>query len=208
MVPITNLTGRLGNQMFQYAYLYNQAKHGDIDDIYLQDDFWFYESLDDILALYRQGIEKKTDMVAIHVRRAKNPDLPSEPAYSDNPFYVDLCKREITYNSFDEPTEAKNYYDMAMEMFPKGTKFLVFSDDIEFCKDYFKGEQFEFYHGSEIEDMNMMASCVGHIIANSSFSWWGAYISPYTQKVVAPSSENWYTDGKERTKCPVAWIRI
>ena len=51
-----------------------------------------------------------------------------------------------------------------------------------------------------------MASCVGHIIANSSFSWWGAFISPYTKKVIAP--KNWYTDNIERTKCPNNWIKL
>jgi hypothetical protein len=179
--------------MFQYAYIYNQARNGYIEDIYAQDPFYFEEVDDEIKAIYRQGIPKKLDMVAIHVRRGINPLMPSEPPYSKNPFYVNLCETD--------------YYDLAMNEFPNA-KFLIFSDDIEYCKQWFIGKQFEFYHGTEIEDFNMMASCTGHIIANSSFSWWAAYISPYTQKVVAPSLKNWYSDGIERTVCPTNWKRI
>ena len=53
-----------------------------------------------------------------------------------------------------------------------------------------------------------MAGCKGHIIANSSFSWWAAYIAPQEGKVVAPSALNWHPDGVERTKCPKEWVRI
>jgi len=52
--------------------------------------------------------------------------------------------------------------------------------------------------------MNIMASCKGVITANSSFSWWGAYLSK--GKVIAPLA--WYSDGVERTKCPNTWIRV
>jgi hypothetical protein len=181
--------------MFQYAYLYNEAKLKRIPDIYLQDPMYFSESDEDIKYFYRQDIPNKTDMVAIHVRRAGNPHMASEPPYSQNGFYVNLC-------------DNTRYYEEAVAMFDKNTKFLVFSDDIEFCKEYFKGSKYEFYHGTELQDFNLMASCVGHIIANSSFSWWAAYVAPYTQKVIAPSADNWYADGLERTVCPNTWIRL
>lgn len=191
MVPIQRLTGRLGNQMFQFAYLYNQAKLNKIEDIYLQDPKYFQESIEDIKAFYREGIPEQTDMVAVHVRRGNNPINPLEPNYYANPFYVNLINTD--------------YYDLAMNEFPNA-KFLIFSDDIEFCKKWFHGKQFEFYHGTELEDFNTMASCIGHIVANSSFSWWSAFVSPYTKKVVAP--KDWYSDGIERTVCPKEWIKV
>lgn len=190
MIPIERLTGRLGNQMFQYAYLYAQARRGEIEDTYVQDEEHFYEYADEIKALYSSGIGL-IDMVAIHVRRGKNPINPSEPPYSENPFYVNLMKTD--------------YYQDAMDLFPDA-KFLVFSDDIKWCKKQpiFKGCSFA--KGNEIDDLNLMASCKGVIIANSSFSWWGGYLS--TGKVVAPTDDKWYSDGVTRTRCPEQWTRI
>lgn len=192
MIPISNITGRLGNQMFQFAFLYSYARDHGLD-YYFQDEYFFQDHKEAIRTMFGGEIPAMTDRVAIHVRRGKNPLLPSEPAYSENSFYVNL---------FDT-----DYYPKAMKLFPN-KKFLVFSDDIEWCKkqDIFK--DCEFFHGTEIEDMNKMASCVGHIIANSSFSWWGAWLSTYTQLVIAPSKYNWYSDHIERTVCPEDWIRI
>ncbi len=175
--------GRLGNQMFQYAYLFAQEKRGQIEDIYVQDPALFEDYFPEIQRVFAQGITRKTDQVAIHVRRGD---------YVNNPFYVNLS--------------ATDYYEKAMTEFPEAD-FLVFSDDIDFCKRRFGGSKFEFAEGNdEITDFNLMASCTGHIIANSSFSWWAAYIAPYTKKVVAPKS--WYADDVERTKCPNTWKRM
>lgn len=184
MIPIHNITGRLGNQMFQFAFLYDYAKKNGIDRYY-QDPNFFGENSEDIIKIFQEGVSNyPTDKVAIHVRRGD---------YVGHHFYVDLMTTD--------------YYEKAMSLFTN-SKFLVFSDDIEWCKKQEIFKDCEFYHGTELEDMNKMASCVGHIIANSSFSWWGAYISPYTQHVVAPSKYQWYSDYQERTKCPDSWTRL
>lgn len=181
MIPIERLTGRLGNKMFQYAYLYSQARKGEIPDVYVQDEEYFVEYRDEIKAMFSQDIPDETDMVAIHVRRGD---------YVNNPFYVNLMDTD--------------YYDKAMQIFPD-EKFIVFSDDIEWCKkqDLFDGCAFS-ERNDEITDMNLMASCKGVITANSSFSWWAGYLS--NGIVVAPLE--WYTDGFERTICPEEWIRV
>jgi hypothetical protein len=154
-----------------------------IPDVYVQDPKYFEDFTDDLKLIYGQGIGAPIDRVAIHVRRGD---------YVNNPFYVDLTQTD--------------YYEKAMKEFPN-KKFLVFSDDIEWCKYYFEGEEYEFCEvENDVEAMNIMAQCRGHIIANSSFSWWGAFISPYTEKVVAP--KKWYSDGVKRTKCPKGWIKI
>ena len=176
------LTGRLGNQMFQHAFIYAQMKHGIIPDIYLQSPEHFDEFAGDIKKIYGTGVSP-VDQVAIHVRRGD---------YVRNPFYVDLIETD--------------YYERAMSKFPNAD-FLVFSDDIEFCKLQRIFKDCDFSEGNdEVTDMNLMAGCAGHIIANSSFSWWSAFISPFSKKVIAPIA--WYTDGEERTKCPDTWIKI
>lgn len=180
MLHPNRIFGRLGNQMFQGAYIYAQMKRGRIPDIYVQNPVYFDDYREDIRLLYGDKIGH-IDKVAIHVRRGD---------YVKNPFYVDLTKTD--------------YYQKAMAMFPN-EHFMVFSDDIEWCKqqEMFKGCSFSEGH-DEIQDLNIMASCKGIIIANSSFSWWAAYLS--NAKVIAPIA--WYADGVERTKCPSSWIRL
>lgn len=195
MITPEILTGRLGNKLFQMAYLYAQIRKGIIPDWYLQDPKYFEGYEEDIKTLFGEGIGY-LDQVGVHVRRATNPINPAEPKYSENPFYVDLSKTD--------------YYQKAMAIFP-GEKFVVFSDDPEFCKEYFKDnpDVQVMDKGDEVEDFNILASCKSQIIANSSFSWWAAFLNPNPSKViVAPSKHNWYSDGVERTVCPKEWVRL
>ena len=72
-------------------------------------------------------------------------------------------------------------------------RYLVFSDDIPWCREHFRGQQFEFSEGrDEIEDLLLMSSCRGAIISNSSFSWWGAWLAGHN-KVICPS--RWFGPG-------------
>ena len=187
-------SGRLGNRLFQLAYLYAQVKDGTIQDLYLQDEKYFEKYAEDIKQLFGDGIGYLTQ-VGVHVRRGANPINPAEPKYSENPFYVNLSDTA--------------YYERAMAEFP-GENFLIFSDDPEFCKERFKGDNIQVMEmGDEVEDFNLLASCRGIIGANSSWSWWAAYLCPHSaKKIVFPSAKNWYSDGVERTKCPKEWIRI
>ncbi len=187
------LFGRLGNRLFQMAYLYARMKEGVIPDLFLQDPKYFEKYSDDIKKLFGEGIGY-LDQVGIHVRRGFNPLVPTEPKYNENPFYVDLFSTD--------------YYEKAMAIFPN-EKFLVFSDEPEWCKEKFKNNpnvQVMEKHDT-IEDFNLLASCKGIIGANSSFSWWASYLcSMPNAKIVFP--KKWYTDGIERTICPQNWIRL
>ena len=168
--------------MFQYAYLHAQVREGKIPDIYVQSEEYFKKYAHEVKAIFGANINI-INMVAIHVRRGD---------YVNNLFYVDLMQTD--------------YYQKAMDMF-LDAQFLVFSDDIEWCKKQPMFENCEFSEGNdEVTDMNLMAGCTGHIIANSSYSWWSAYIAPFTKKVVAPKA--WYSDGIQRTTCPTKWIRL
>lgn len=185
MIEPWKLFGRLGNSMFQYAMMYSYAKDHGLD-YYFQDEWFFNEHKEAIRTLFSSDIPSPTNAIAIHIRRGD---------YVGNAFYVDLFETD--------------YYKDAMAKF-KGEDFLVFSDDIEWCKDQEIFQGCEFFHEDEVTDMNKMASCKAHIIANSSFSWWAAWLSPHypDNKVIAPSVENWYRDGVERTVCPSHWSRI
>jgi hypothetical protein len=82
----------------------------------------------------------------------------------------------------------------AIAGFP-GADFLVFSDDLPWCAEHLGGEGVTLSpFGSAIEDLAAMSLCDHHIIANSSFSWWGAWLNPSSSKqVFAPG--DWYGAG-------------
>ena len=183
MIPIEKISGRLGNQMFNYAFLINYARtHGISDSYFPQHLEWFSESADYIKALYSQDIGK-VHMVGIHVRRSD---------------YLDPNRIQYTLPN--------SYYEKAMAMFTPHTKFIVCSDDIEWCKNQRIFEGCEFSDGTEIEDMNLLASCTeGLIIANSTFSWWGGFLNPHKCLIVAP--EKWDKEGK-MFSMPEEWIKI
>lgn len=185
--------GRIGNRLFQLAYLYSQVREGKIKDWYVQDYRLFEKYIGELRELLSEDITE-LPYTAIHVRKAGNPVNPDEPNYSDNPFYVNLLKTD--------------YYEKAMSYF-SGERFLVFSDDPIWCSEQKIFEGCEISYGTELEDFNKMASCKNIIIANSSYSYWAALLGPVDKKVVAPSPSLWYSDGnKERTVCPSNWIQI
>jgi hypothetical protein len=81
-----------------------------------------------------------------------------------------------------------DYYQKAMDIID-AEKYIIISDDIEWCKNNFLGDKFIFSpFTNEIEDLYLLMNCNNHIIANSSFSWWGAYLCEKDNKVVSPKT--------------------
>lgn len=87
----------------------------------------------------------------------------------------------------------------------------VFSDDIEWCKSKFNGECYHFIQGnSPIEDMILMSLCKCNILANSTFSWWSAYLNQNKDKRVYVT-RNWYVNKENnQLRCfiPENYIQI
>lgn len=191
MVPITKITGRLGNQMFQFARLYALSRD-EGKDFYYQDYKLFEKYQDEIKEMFSEGIGY-LPYVAIHLRVGSNPINPAEPRYMDNPFYFRLVET--------------GYYIDAINLFPN-RKFLVFSDDIPFAKTYFEGDKFAFDDSeNDIDAFNKMASCDSQIIANSSYSFWAAFLNKNpSKKVIYP--KNWFSDGVQRLSFPQDWVAL
>ncbi len=108
-----------------------------------------------------------------------------------------------------------DYYKKAIELIAKQVKnphFFVFSDEPEWCKKNLKIDYPTTYvsHNKDgSEDMRLMSHCKHHIIANSSFSWWGAWLNPRKDKIVyAPKV--WFQVKHPNAKdvVPKSWQRI
>jgi len=92
------------------------------------------------------------------------------------------------------PVQSMGYFLKGVKKMPKDCYFMIFSDDIEWCKQNFPDlpEKFFFVENqTDIEDLYTMSFCDHNIICNSTFSWWAAYLNnnPY-KTVIAPS--NWF----------------
>lgn len=107
------------------------------------------------------------------------------------------------------------YYKKAVELISekiKDPKFYVFSDDPEWCKENLKLSGPTVYVGHNkdgAEDMRLMSNCRHNIIANSSFSWWGAWLNQNDDKTVV-SPRQWFNDPGINTKdvLPKSWLKI
>ena len=95
------------------------------------------------------------------------------------------------------PVCSMGYYNEAIKLMPNDTTFLIFSDDTDWCKENFVGDNFKIIEGfNDINDLYLMSKCKNNIIANSSFSWWGAWLNNNKGKtVIAPNK--WFGSAKK-----------
>lgn len=105
------------------------------------------------------------------------------------------------------------YYLKAVEEMKKRLSdpcFFVFSDDIEYAKKLFcvcQGSEFTFVSGQykDYEELMLMTKCKHFIISNSSFSYWGQFLSVYKDKTVI-SPNRWSVDGIDNVMAEPDWI--
>jgi Glycosyl transferase family 11. len=91
-------------------------------------------------------------------------------------------------------------------------RYFVFSDDLDWCRANLKmPTETTFISGKNYEDLILMSLCKHQIIANSSFSWWGAWLNDNLKKIII-APKQWLADekGNEQIKnlIPPDWIRI
>jgi hypothetical protein len=135
---------------------------------------------------------KTTNSVCIHVRRGD---------YLTNRRYLVL---------------GMDYYQKAIELLSNqfaDLHFFVFSDDISWCKQHFKSsENVLLVSDSQIftlrDDFEMMLSCKHHITANSTLSWWAAWLNDNPEKVVI-TPQKWFADSTNtKDLLPKNWTKL
>lgn len=102
-----------------------------------------------------------------------------------------------------------DYYNQAIQTVDYD-RFIIFSDDIDWCRSIFTGNQFIFSSEQDITSIiYTMSRCSSNIIANSTLSWWGAWLNnSMSKKIIAPSE--WFnnTDMSSVDVIPADWIII
>lgn len=91
--------------------------------------------------------------------------------------------------------------------------FYIFSDDVEWVKENLKigfpCHYVDHNRGADsYNDMLLMSLCKHHIIANSSFSWWGAWLNPSTEKIVI-APKKWFANQTDvKDLFPSGWVTL
>jgi hypothetical protein len=137
-----------------------------------------------ILTKCNQIINLYKNPVSIHVRRQD---------YINHPDYWVITPEYIQ--------KALNYFN------DSDYTFLIFSDDIDWCKQVFP-DGVVFIQGNQFEDMCLMSLCDHNVICNSTFSWWGAFLNKnINKKVIAPAK--WFSEDRNLSYLyPQNWLVI
>ena len=167
---------------------------------YFQSEKYFKEYKKDIIDLYSPAIKSQkyfeieknvqnNKTISLHVRRG------------------DYLNKSTFHTNLSDT----DYYKKAMKIFSDTENYLVFSDDIAFCKKYFYDlKNVLFVEGlNSVEELWLQSKCYKNIIANSSFSWWGAWLKENSKDTIAPLK--WFgIDGPKDTLdlYPSDWILI
>ncbi|MBV03469.1 MAG: alpha-1,2-fucosyltransferase [Rhodobacteraceae bacterium] len=125
-----------------------------------------------------------------------------------NPIAIHVRRGDYLQFSDTHPPCKMEYYMAAIKEFPDNSNFLVFSDDIAWCKEKFVGREYIFSENNEdLVDFYLISLCSGAIISNSSFSWWASWLGETNnKKIIAP--KNWFGESVKfdtRDLLPSRW---
>lgn len=163
----------------------------------IRQELTFKRPLSQPFLQYQHLIRQADVPVSVHVRRG---DYVTHPEFSQSFGFVGL-----------------DYYRRALEqlqrLFPGATLFF-FSDDPNWVR---ANIQTSLPHAfvqttgpdADVDDLQLMSLCHHHVIANSSFSWWGAWLNANPDKVVI-APQRWFANKPWDTKdlLPPGWIRL
>lgn len=162
----------------------------------LIEDFSFNVDAEEKLKILCREFGCSQNTVSVHIRRG---DYLSPRYYS---ILGGVC--------------TKQYYEQAMAFMEEKIaecRFCFFSDDILWVKDHFPKENAIYIDESMFDnyqnwyDMCLMSFCSHNIIANSTFSWWGAWLNKKADKIVI-APRKWSKTLKFSDICPPEWIRM
>lgn len=147
-----------------------------------------------------------------------NADL-AEMMSSINSVSLHVRRNDFAKNSTINATHglcSLEHYQTAIQYIAKRVQqphFFVFSDDIDWAERNLKIKfpcQFV-NHNQGVEsynDMRLMSMCKHHIIANSSFSWWGAWLNSSTDKIVVAPKQWFANEASTQDLIPQSWVRL
>lgn len=180
----------------KYGYFYGtwQSDRYFTNPLRIRNVFRFDKSILSPKTIELSGYLKSNLTVSVHIRRG---DYQSEAFLKG---FGTCC--------------SINYYKQAIQLlknkYPKAL-FVFFSDDMDWVKDNLSDYNSIYVthnHGNDSwQDLYLMSICQHNIIANSTFSWWGAWLNSNPDKIVV-APKRWWSTIEEDDVVPSSWIRL
>lgn len=180
-------------------------------NIYL-DGYWqsekYFKDIEDVI---RTDFQIKTTL------KSEGADL-LEKIQNTNSVCLNIRRQEFASNRYINQFAGEDYLNKAIELMVTKTNnphFFIFSDELPWCKHHLKISREhtfveEYLYGDRYRDcLFLMSSCKNFIIPNSTFGWWGAWLSTNLKKIVI-APEKWLNDPSKNTidVIPKSWIKI
>ena len=176
------------NSIYLDGYWQNELYFSDIRELLLR-ELSPISSMSDLGNAYLEPI-KNSNSVSLHVRRGDYLNLKNVGVLD-----VDYYMKAVEYirTNVEKPI------------------FFIFSDDLEWCKNslgFLEGCIYVDRTQTEIDDLKLMSFCRHNIIANSSFSWWGAWLNQNPKKtVIAP--KGWHLNVPGSSNVVLSdWVKL
>lgn len=182
-------------------FIYKNLEIENMYNYYL-DGYWQSEK-------YFKEIE---DIIKYEFSPSKNTleKLQKVPLIDKNIVSLHIRRTDYLSSNGYHPVQSLDYYTNALNMIEHDYIF-VFSDDIEWCRKNLPYKNMIFNSGlSDIEELHLMSMCKNNIIANSSFSWWGAWLNNNPNKIII-SPSTWFGEKANLSSNDIiseGWIKI
>lgn len=180
-------------------FIFKELKYDDKYHYYLngywQSEKYFLETED----IIRENLKPNQSTI----------DKLKEKYKTDKSVSIHIRRTDYVNSNGYHPVQPINYYEKGLKIIKDYENILVFSDDISWCKKNLKFDNITFVENNDdIEDLWLMSLCDNNIIANSSFSWWGAWLNNNKEKkVIAPL--NWFGSRLNTSDIiPTSWVKI
>lgn len=183
---------RIKEKQFHYAPLPYRHEWDNMQVLlegYYQSEKHFLDFKKEVIELFNFPWKLNEGFVSVHLRRTD---------------FIELKNKH--------PEVKDEWYNEAMALFTR-SKFIFFSDEIEYCKKVWGGKSNCFFsEGKSIEqDLIDISCCENHINSASTFSWWGSYLNRNYDKIIITPKE-WFTpnwDGLDtKDIIPSDWIKL
>lgn len=216
---ISRMLRRQTSSMDQYSFFKEKFFHFDPEVLTLRDNFYldgYWQSekyFIDIAPIIREEFKIKNPQSKANFKFGQS--ICSKESVSIHVRRGDYVSNSLT-NSIHGTCDP-SYYERSIEKiasFRKNLHYFVFSDEPAWARAYLKlpcHTTFIEHNSSDkaYEDLRLLSMCKHHIIANSSFSWWGAWLNPNPDKIViAPL--RWFKNRNYQASdlLPESWIKL
>ncbi|ANE50055.1 alpha-1,2-fucosyltransferase [Flavisolibacter tropicus] len=183
----------LGSKVYLQGFFQSERYFQPIQPI-IRQEFGFKDELVKDVRTFGKYLPTQPS-VALHIRRGDYKDEETLRYHGILPF---------------------DYYQRAITLIKQklsNPQFFIFSDDGAWVKENLQLDSVTIVSGTysktHFEDLYLMSQCKHNIIANSSFSWWGARLNENPDKIVI-APKQWFNEGPKDTQdlCPSNWIRL